>query len=306
MAKLDERKIIARIIELERELERNSLGIQWFQIPAPPQTLNRLVVEGVLRVSYSSSTATYYRLAVPVEEAERMLEPETEPGPQEAPENLFDIIIGHDDIVDLFKRALVADRPVHFLMVGDVATAKSLFLSELARVPGAELVLGGRSTKVGISDILLERRPRLLLIDEIDKADRGDLSILLSLCQDGFVREVKHGSTRQARLDTKVFCAANTTKGLPPEILSRFEILRFRRYSGDEARGVMVGVLTRREGVEQELAEHIAESVIKKLGSRDPREAVRIARLAKTREDVDWVVETIRRRREQETGRRVG
>lgn len=113
---------------------------------------------------------------------------------------------------------------------------------------------------------------------------------MLSLCQSGLVKETKHNSTRQVKLDTKVFAAANTTRGIPPEVLSRFEILRFRRYSEDEAQEVMVGTLTKREGVGMELAGHIARKVIGELSSRDPRAATRIARLAKTREEVNEVV----------------
>lgn len=296
--KLDDRQIIARAIELEREMGPENLGFEWFQVPAQPAVLNKLVLQGVLKVNFKSHSSTNYRLNIPVEEAEKLLEPETEPEPGKPPEDLFSVIVGHEDVIELFNRVLGADRPVHLLMIGDVATAKSLFLSELCRLPGAELVLGGRSTKVGISDILFERKPSLLLIDELDKCDRDDLSILLSLCQDGLVKETKHGSTRQARLNTKVFCAANTTRGLPPEILSRFEILRFRRYSEDEARRVMVGVLTMREGTDRGLAEYVAEKVIRELGSRDPRGAVRIARISKTREDVDRIIEIIKGRKE--------
>lgn len=296
MNRLDEKQILRRAIELERKMGPESLGFEWHEIPAHATTLNKLVLQGILKVNFKSHSSTQYRLNIPIEEAEKVLEPETKPEPEKPLEDLFSVVIGHEDMRDLFNRAIVADKPVHFLMVGDVATAKSLFLSELARLPGAELVLGGRSTKVGISDVLLDREPNILIIDEIDKCDRDDLSILLSLCQDGLVKETKHGSTRQARLNTKVFCAANTTKGLPPEVLSRFEILRFRRYSEDEARRVMVGVLTMREGVSGDLAEYVAEKVIKELRSQDPREAIRVSRLAKTKEDVDKIVGIIKGR----------
>lgn len=294
---LDEKQILRRAIELERGMGSDDLGFEWHELPASPAVLNKMVLEGLLKINFKSHSSTNYRLNIPVEEAERLLEPETKPELEKPPEDLFSVIIGHEDVRDLFNRAIAADKPVHFLMVGDVATAKSLFLSELARLPGVELVLGGRATKVGISDVLLDREPNILIIDELDKCDRDDLSVLLSLCQDGLVKETKHGSTRQARLNTKVFCAANTTKGLPPEILSRFEILRFRRYSEDEARRVMVGVLTMREGVDGDLAGYIADKVIRELGSHDPREAVRLSRMCKTEEDVDHVAEIIKGRR---------
>lgn len=52
-------------------------------------------------------------------------------------------------------------------------------------------------------------------------------------------------------------------------------------------------VLTRREGRPRELAERIARKVFE-LGSRDPRDAVKLSRLAATKEDVDKLVSMLK------------
>jgi hypothetical protein len=41
---------------------------------------------------------------------------------------LFDDICGFDDVKDLFKMAIQAERPVHLLLCGPPASAKSLFM----------------------------------------------------------------------------------------------------------------------------------------------------------------------------------
>lgn len=48
------------------------------------------------------------------------------------------------------------------------------------------------------------------------------------------------------------------------------------------------------DGISREIAAEVAEVVWTKLKSRDIRDCVKIANLAKTKEDVKWVVETMR------------
>ena len=42
--------------------------------------------------------------------------------------DLFDDIIGYEDVKELFKMAIRAERPVHLLLCGPPASAKSLFM----------------------------------------------------------------------------------------------------------------------------------------------------------------------------------
>lgn len=75
MLKLDEKQVLARIVELERRMSPNSLGFEWHGIPAQPATLNQLVLQGILKVNFKSHSSTCYRLAIPIEEVEKMFEP---------------------------------------------------------------------------------------------------------------------------------------------------------------------------------------------------------------------------------------
>ena len=78
-------------------------------------------------------------------------------------------------------------------------------------------------------------------------------------------------------MDCRVVAASNTLR-LPPELLSRFAIRRLHSYTAEEFRQVVVGLLQRREGLNQAAAEEVARA----LGGRtqDVRDAVRVARLA--------------------------
>ncbi|MDQ5859780.1 MAG: hypothetical protein M3278_02290, partial [Thermoproteota archaeon] len=49
-----------------------------------------------------------------------------------------------------------------------------------------------------------------------------------------------------------------------------------------------------REGVTPDVAAAIAEAVWTKLKSKDIRDCIKIGRLAKTKEDVEWIVQTLR------------
>jgi Holliday junction DNA helicase RuvB len=275
---------------------------EWYEVQGDPRVLNRLVASGILRIVYKSNKSTHYVLAdrdaveralaeinsyQPVEEA------------AEIPGDLFSVIHLHDDKKEILMRALNSEKPVHILLVGSVATAKSLFLMELSRLPGAEYILGSSLTKAGLYDLMFTKSPRYLCIDEIEKvSDYENISCLLSLMETGILSETKYRRRRVRQFKTWVFAGANRDDTLPPEILSRFRpfILRFREYTPEEFLEVAVKVLVEREGVSPPLAQYIAEKTLNELYTRDVRAARNIARVARTREDVDRIVENLRKR----------
>ena len=167
-------------------------------------------------------------------------------------------------------------------------TAKSLFVMEISRLPNSRYALGSSSSKAGIVDFLLEQRPRYLIVDEIERMTSEDQSALLSLMESGIVTRLKKGMREKIKLNTLVFATCNRPERLPPELRSRFLTLHFREYSPDDFRRVVAGVLTRREGVDPELAAYIADRLAGR--TRDVRDAVRVARLCNSREEVDAMI----------------
>ena len=274
-------------------------GFEWDAIPAQTQALNQLVIDELLvtggpRGTYRSRSTTAYKLKEPelVREClERLgeIEEGTEEG--DIPPDMFDFILGHDQIKDLLWKSINAERPVHILLVGPPATAKSMFMGELARLPFSRFALGGSTRKGGLEDYLLEFRPRYLIIDEIDKMDMRDMSVLLSLMESGIVARLKKRMREMERMTTWVFGGANRDNNIWPELKSRFFTVHLPEYSEADFIQVCRGVLIGREGVDSKLANNIVKSIASH--TRDVREAVHLGRLCKTSEDVDKLV-TIR------------
>jgi Holliday junction DNA helicase RuvB len=269
-----------------------SLGFEWWECHAPASLLNHMVAERLLDITLKTRSSTHYRIRDPellAEALEALEEPaEVLAEEERVPEDLFDIIVGHEKIKWAFKMALASEEPVHILLVGPVATAKSQFLSELARLSGSRYVLGSAFSKAGLVDYLLEYRPKYLLLDEIEKSDGRDLAALLSLMQTGIVTRLKKGMREQIVLKTWVFAAANRVDRLPQEIKSRFLIFHLREYTEEEFRKVALAIL-RREGIDDSFARKVVESIIPY--SRDVRDAVKVARLCKSEKDIQSLVQ---------------
>jgi len=216
---------------------------------------------------------------------------EIEDEPVVIPEDMFDVVVGHERLKKLFTLSLQAPQPVHILLVGPPATAKSIFLMELERLPRSRYALGGTSSKAGIVDFIIEQQPRYLILDELEKMDMKDFSALLSLMADGVVTRLKKGMTEKVKVKTWVFAAVNREKTLPPELKSRFLIRRLKEYSEQDYKEVVRAVLAKREHVAEAAAREIADRMAS--FSRDVRDAVKVARLYKGQQSmaVEQVIE---------------
>lgn len=293
-------ELLKRIAEFEDGLDPNSLaaklGWRSRDVKVWSGTLTALFMEGLIEDVYESNTYHGYRLT---EKARLVIAgavstyAETRQNQKlEVPDDIFDVIEGYGDIKSLVKQVLGSEKPVHILFTGVPSSAKTMFLLELARL-GAPYILGSQATKAGIADLLFDIQPQILVVDEIDRLGTKDIAILLSLAQTGIVSETKHGKRREVQLNTKIFAASNTLK-MAPELLSRFMVLQFKPYSRADFLMVATNLLRKRENVDGDLASYIAERVWG-MPQRfpDPRQAVRVARLAKTKDEADKLFEVM-------------
>lgn len=293
------REALRKIIEHEECLSIKLYGsadksIPWelMEVPVEWSVVKPLIMAGIVekcaKKSYRLKDRSYAKKLL--EELEEAANEEDEE--LEVPDDLFSAIEGYEDVKALLRRILEAEG-VHVLLVGPPASGKSLFLMELERVRGrTKMLTAGTVTKVGLRDIIAEERPKLL-IDEIDKiSDPNDLSVLLTWMETGRVIVATHHRREEHRCPGILVAAANSTKKLPPELLDRFLVLRFKKYSEEEFKRVCVKILTTK-GCDEELAKYIADKVAE-LG-RSVREAVRIASLAKSKADVDAVVSLLKK-----------
>ncbi|MDR4510453.1 MAG: ATP-binding protein [Nitrososphaeraceae archaeon] len=206
--------------------------------------------------------------------------------------SLFGDIVGYTDIKQIFKMSLESDKPVHILLVGPPASAKTLFMLECIKLERSFFTLGSHSTKAGMIDYLFENRPRYLLIDEIEYMPYRDQSVLLSLMETGILTETKSQKTKKTLLKTWVFATCNNKDKLLTPILSRFMIFHLKPYKRSKFIEISNCILVR-NGTSFEMANIISELVWDKLRSKDIRDTVKIAKLAKTKDDVIMIANAL-------------
>jgi Holliday junction DNA helicase RuvB len=228
-------------VNMEKEFK---IGWSWRHVRIWPATLSRLFKDGYLENVFRSNSYTGYRLSelgkklVTGTESEETGLANDEPIPAD---NLFADIVGHDEVKELLLACLLAERPVHVLLAGPPALAKSLFLWDIEQAAGerALWLVGSATSKAGLWDVVAKRRPQMLLVDELDKMNAADTAALLSLMEGGRLVRAKKG--RELDLCNQL------------------------------------GVLVRRERLDRELADEVARRLDGI--SQDVRDAIRVARL---------------------------
>jgi len=267
--------------DMEKEYR---IGWGWRQVRVWPATLSRLFKDGYLENVFRSNSFTGYRLS---ELGRKIIAGKQEKEEAQSqnqkfalPEDLFQDIIGHEEVKELLRASLMAEKPVHVLLTGPPALAKTLFLWDIERACGEKAIwlVGSATSKAGLWDLVAERQPQVLLIDEMDKMNAADTAALLSMMEGGRLVRAKVGRQLDLQNPVWIVAATNRMDMLSPELRSRFAIRRLNPYSRDEYLTVVKGVLVRRENTSQELAEEIAQRLDGR--SQDVRDSIRVARLA--------------------------
>src|ERR671936_2875690 len=159
-------------------------------------------------------------------------------------EQLFDNIIGYNDVKRLFNLSFLSEKPVHMLLVGPPASAKTLFMLSCMKLERSYFTLGSHSTKSGMIDYLFQKRPRYLIVDEIEHMPIRDQTALLSLMETGIIVETKFKKTRNTQLKTWIFATSNATEKMLTPLLSRFMTLHFKRYKFEDFFEISVNILS--------------------------------------------------------------
>jgi holliday junction DNA helicase RuvB len=206
----------------------------------------------------------------------------------------FEQIVGHDDIKQIFVKAILSKRPIHLLLVGSPGSAKTMFLTEIMRrEKPSYFIVGSNTTKAGLVNQLFERRPKFLLIDELEKMSTTDQTSLLHLTETGIISETKINKIRQIELTSWVFATANSCQKIIEPLLSRFVVLKMPEYTFEEYSEIAVTRL-RKENIEDSTSRFIAEKVWNELASRDIRDVIKVARLASSDEEVSLVINVMK------------
>ncbi len=99
----------------------------------------------------------------------------------------FENIQRYDDIKDIVKRALDAEDNYNLLFIGPPASAKTLFLLGIIEYKKGAYFDGSNTTN-RILDVLEEKRPKIICIDELNKMPRQFQDKLLNFMESGHVK----------------------------------------------------------------------------------------------------------------------
>jgi MoxR-like ATPase len=172
----------------------------------------------------------------------------------------------------------------------------TLFLQSLMKLQYSYSIDCSNATKSGLVDYIFNKKPKYLLLDELDKLSRKDQTFLLNLMETGILSEAKYKKTKRIEIKTYVFATSNNIEKIIPPLQSRFFIVRLEPYTYEQFFEITVRLLTTSDqhSVDEEIAIATADEVWNT--TQNIRDCVRVAKMAKSAQDVKWLVDTFLRK----------
>lgn len=213
-------------------------------------------------------------------------------------ERFFSSIVGYSDLKRILMKAIVSKEPVHILVTGPPATSKTVFLLEMRReLDNSHFVDGTATSGKGMIDFLFDNpKTEYLLIDEVDKINKKDQTVLYNVMETGILAETKSNRTtgsRQQKMKLKIFATGNELERLQIAFRSRFMEFYLSEYSLKEFFEITKRLLYSRYKLCEEVAAAIADAVWNDIKTRDIRDVLQIAKLARNVDDVQDVARTL-------------
>ena len=175
------------------------------------------------------------------------------------------------------------------LFIGPPASAKTLFLLGITEYKKG-VYFDGSNTTNRILDILDEKRPKVICIDELDKVPRQFQEKLLNFMESGHIKVDQMRKRYDFKIKgAKVFGACNEITRLSRPLQSRFRRLHLPRYSEEEFLEVSIKVLPKLK-----IARIIGKAVWDQGG--DIRDAISIGKLVRKNdgpEEVEQILSTM-------------
>jgi Holliday junction DNA helicase RuvB len=204
----------------------------------------------------------------------------------------FDKIQGYDDLKQIVSRVLYAEDNYNLLFIGPPASSKTLFLQGILEIRKDAVYFDGSNTTNRILDVLEEKRPKIILLDELDKMGKSWQNQLLNFMESGRVdveqqRKQYHFEIKGA----KVFATCNEIKRLSKPLQSRFRKLFLPRYTEEQFLDVSEKVLPK---TSPSIVRYIAANVWKNGG--DIRDVISIGKLvwkSDSPEQIELIMETM-------------
>src|SRR5215469_3529479 len=155
----------------------------------------------------------------------------------------FKNIEGYDDLKDIVRRALDAEDNYNLLLVGPPSSAKTLFLLGILESKKG-VYFDGSNTTNRILDVLEEKRPKIICIDELDKMPKQFQEKLLNFMESGHIKVDQVRKQYDFKIKgAKVFAACNEITRLSRPLQSRFRCLHLPSYTEKQFLEVSAKVL---------------------------------------------------------------
>jgi MoxR-like ATPase len=198
----------------------------------------------------------------------------------------FENIQGYDDIKDIVKRVLDAEDNYNLLFIGPPSSAKTLFLLGIIEHKKG-VYFDGSNTTNRILDVLEEKRPKIICIDELDKMPRQFQDKLLNFMESGHIKVDQMRKRYDFKINgAKVFAACNEIIRLSRPLQSRFRRLHLPPYTEQQFLEVSVKVLPKLK-----IARIIGKAVWDQGG--DIRDVISIGKLVRKNDGPEEVVQII-------------
>src|ERR671918_2332009 len=215
-------------------------------------------------------------------------------------QQIFKNVIGYDDIKLLLYKMITSKYTNSVLLTGPpAASSKTVFVLELLdHFKGkAYFVDGATASGMGIVDYLFDHTDlKFLLIDEIDKLNKKDQKVLLNVMETGILSDVKAKSSksvRQIHMNLSIYATSNDISNMLTPLLSRFIKLNLPEYSLEAFMEICQKLLSRKYDKDHETIQAIVQYVWEH--TRDIREAIAIAKIVDTSDEVNSIASTLRR-----------
>jgi replication-associated recombination protein RarA len=137
---------------------------------------------------------------------------------------------------------------------------------------------------------------KIILVDEMEKMTKRDQNMLLNILETGMLISTKVRKTREMKfIGIKLFATSNNIEQLSKPLRSRLMEFHLPEYDFDEFREIVVRLTADRYQLGRDVADEIAFVVWHEMGTKDVRDALQLAKLVRSIDDVDKTARTIMR-----------
>jgi Holliday junction resolvasome RuvABC ATP-dependent DNA helicase subunit len=263
--------------EIKAELEAREVGVGGETVQEFNEQVGKKLrlapnLKPIIKTAFEEVAELAPTLEGIVEQAELETEPE---------EKFFDEIVGYVDIKKIMLKCInSSDRePIHVILDGPPASAKSLFLLQMGKkLENSYYADCTNTTGPGIVKYLFEHDVKYLFLDEVEKMNKTEQNVLLNVMETGILTSTKVKQTRSKKMNLSIYATTNDIDAISKPFRSRFMEFSLPEYSYEDFKEIAIKLLNMRYGHDEELSLTIADTIWNKIGSKDVRDMLQVGK----------------------------